>query len=304
MTATIALSARLRNAFCGAILLGTLGGLFVTGSTANAAIIIKDTIVSDAFTGTNGLPLAGRAPDTVNLPGGTYVSNNYFGQAAPAIDTASGIPLPSASSSANNETLLTINSAGGYTKPTLMRISGDLQFGPTNPVAFLDLGFSAVNPGGSDSVHVGTNNGFSGIRFRNDGALMFKTFTNPSLGATDDATVFAPYNSGALGALSSTAFYNLKYDINTTTGDISNITLSSGTGSVTYDLTTNIFTPGNTSFLALLTGSGVGGTIGHFDNVQLFELALTAPEPSSFALLGLGFVCLARRARRNKRNRA
>jgi hypothetical protein len=304
MTSRIALSARLRKALCGAILLGTSGGFFATDSTAEATTIVTDTIVSDAFTGTNGLALAGRAPDTANLPGGTYVSNNYFGQAAPAIDTAGGNPLPSASSSANNMTLLTINSAGGYTKPTMMRISADLQMGPTNPVGFVELGFSAVNPGNSNSFHAGVNNGFSGIRFRSDGALMLQTFTNPTLGAAEDTTVFATYDSGALGALSSTAFYNLKYDIDTTTGDISNITLSNGIGSVTYDLATTIFTGSNTSFLAIGSGSGTGGTIGHFDNLQLFELALVAPEPGSFALLGMGLVCLARRAQRNKRSRA
>lgn len=306
MATKIALSARLHKALYGTLVLGTLGGLFSLTSPVAAVTIVTDTIVADAFTGTNGSALTGRTPDTANLPGGTYTSNNYFGQAAPAIDTSGGNPLPSASSSANNMTLITINSSGGYTKPSLLRVSADLQMGPSNPVNFLDLGFSAVNPGNNNSFHVGTNNGFSGIRFDNSGGLSLKTFTNPTLGATEDTTLFAAYDSGALGAFSAAAFYNLSYDIDTTTGDISNITLTSGSGSVTYDLNATIFTNSNTNFLAIGSGSGTGGTIGHFDNLQLFELAILppAPEPSSLALLGMGALCLARRVRRCKRNRA
>ena len=103
------------------------------------------------------------------------------------------------------------------------------------------------------------------------------------LGSGENQLVFCPYNPAAFGgkAFSTSAFYTLSYTINTTTGQISNVSLSDGTYTDTADYQTidnfnntasgpngAIFTVANTAFAGLINGSAGTGTA-QYMNFQL-----------------------------------
>lgn len=251
-------------------------------------------IVADGFSGTNGTSIDGRAPDTANLAGDTWHNRDYFAQPTTAIDTTAGSPSPSAVGSSNNLSFISIASAGAYSKPSTLHISGDLQLG--NLQAFVALGFLIQDPGDSTNInHLGTDDGLNGIEFESDGTLNLRTSTACCNGASPQhLTLIHTYDAADLGAFDASAFYSLAYDVDTVSGDISNITLSSATGSVTYDAVATTFTAANTNLATFATGSLPADRFGHVDNFAVSYV----PEPSALGVSGAGVIGLLGRRRR------
>jgi hypothetical protein len=156
-------------------------------------------------------------------------------------------------------------------KPTQLTISGDLEVGT-----------------------IGGNNLGVGLGFNAN--TSYSVSQEISLGANGDLnlaqTLIAHYNpanfSGA--AFSTASFYHLSYDIDTTTGGVSNIVLSNGLGSQSYTVSTTVFTGGNTVFAGIFTNSSANGVIGTVDNFALSTPSV--PEPPAVALLALGAIGL------------
>jgi hypothetical protein len=251
--------------------------LFLDADSSQAAII---TIVSDSFAGTNGSPVHGRTPDTVNLPGGTWFSvgtgnpsNNPFG----APPTISG---NTALLQVNSSAFISLQSSGGYIKPAQFTISGDLRVGSINQNNLgVGLAFNSINSDFSSALRI-------------------------TLGITGDLnfnqTLIASYNAGNFGGnqFDPDSFYHLTYTVDTSTGGVSGITLSNGLGSQNYTLSTTAFTNAMTAFAAIYSNAANVGTSGNIDNF----LVSTVPEPSAFMLLlGMGSTVFGWRRRRSVR---
>jgi len=239
------------------------------------------TIVSDTFNTGSG-SVIGRTPDAVNLPGDTYASSdNPFG-APPNVTVGTGTGgTGGAVMTVNSAGLVSIQSAGSYVKPAQFMISGDVKVGNIagNNLG-VGLGFNNIN-----------SNAF------NDGDLPNK-LQRITLGINGDLnfnqTLIASYSAANFGgnAFDPNSFYHLSYAVDTTTGGVSNITLSNGLGSQSYTLSTTAFTYAKTAYAAIYSNSGAVSTTGVIDNFMVEAL----PEPGGVvALLGLGALVVRRR---------
>jgi MYXO-CTERM domain-containing protein len=270
--------------------------LLVTTCGLQAGTVV---VVQDAFSGTNAATLTGRTPDTVDLPGTTYQSfanNSCCAQAA--IDTGTGTPSPSADTGFNNATYLNIGSVGSYHLPSEITISGDIQINSiiTNDVAAyprgVGLGFFSGTPNSGEASST-----FTGLVVNPDGTL--RLVAAGTAGANASTTFLAAPFPG----FSASNFYNLSYDVNTTTGVISHIifnghddtaAIAGGTSSVL----TPGFLPSGGNLLAGFYGS-TSANANFFGRVDNFTIS--SPEPSTFVLGGLGLVGLLVAARRRRK---
>jgi hypothetical protein len=104
-----------------------VAGLVLVGAAQQAAG--QTLILSDSFSGTDGATINGRTPDGVNLPGQTFVSASYvtYVGAAQSITTSDGAPGPAATTGFNGSITYNLSSNGGYTKPTQLTLSLDIE---------------------------------------------------------------------------------------------------------------------------------------------------------------------------------
>jgi hypothetical protein len=98
-----------------------------------------------------------------------------------------------------------------------------------------------------------------------------------------------------VGTWDANALRRLTYDIDTTSGTISNISLEGSTAN--YAFLTNLFAGVATNYVGMNTSSGVGFTFGAFDNFSLVAI----PEPSSIIAWIVVFLVMAGCAWRHKR---
>lgn len=251
-------------------------------SRANATYI-----VASDFNQTTGVAIDTVAPNIANLPGAAtwfqtgMVGSGYSWAFNQITDGANEQGLA-------NGTGISIASAGSYVKPTSLHIQADLKSGITTGT---DKNYGrGVALGFYNATHV-------------SGATSFPMtgFTGLVLGRTGD--LYSMENGSYLGSsvafggtFNASAFYTLSYDVNTTTGSISNISLSGSTADYSV-LTSLAFTDAATANLGFFTSSEDGGAYGYVDNVALSSV----PEPSTVTVLAtglFGLLCYAWRKRR------
>ncbi len=287
------------------VLLSAVAVLLAVAGVVQAEVIVSDTFsnVSDVTAvQLNGAPpkLPSRAAFGQKPTAGPFPTRN--GTSAPRRPEIRRPALPAKPPGPMRSASL---SSGSYVKPSLLHISADIELsgisGDVDNALYprgIGLGFylNADSTVGTGNQNV--TNSFVGLLLDHTGALALiydpnKTgyFSGPGV-----------YKSAAVeyagGTFSASNFYNLSYDVNTTTGQISNIALEGSTADYSLFSTTAYFTDANTPYAGMLVSSAAGNTTGYADN---FQVTGTVPEPSTLALLACGlFGLLAYAWRRRK----
>ncbi len=235
---------------------------------------VDDVIIADAFSGLNGirhypsvtridLPPA-NTPDHGNLPGGSWfeTGNNTgaktycaWGVFRPEYNAGGGI---------------SIESTGGYIKPTNARVQAELRTDVTGGAGSLargvGLGFYNIT---SDPGNREVSVGFTGLVLTQNGALYFYSNT----GGT------ATYSSSVAfgGTFSTSESYRLSYKVQFSTGRISDITLegSSADYSSLENDAAGYFIAANTKSLAITSSSNITDTGSRVDNLIFSEVPPT-----------------------------
>ncbi len=260
------------------------------------------TLYSDSYsTVTTGTDLAGRSPN-VDLTGATYVTRNR-GQGNPNGNATIGNPAGSANTNGNGAAGLSLASGGTFTRvanASTFTISADLSLGGIagsgtaanagTSTRGVELGFySAPFAQGTFDA----NEGFTGFALQNNGAGGILQFV-----AAGGSTGLSGLT--LTGTLSTTAFYNLTFTVNTATGNLTSV-IFNGTN-VTSSFTTGVagaFTDAATAFAGFGASSTTGGTTGNVDN---FSVVNVVPEPGTWAmaLVGIGALLGLQRFRARK----
>jgi hypothetical protein len=259
---------------------------------SNNAVVSNKTIIGDAFAGhnggDNGLAIDARGPDHANQPGAVTYVETGFNNAFQA-DVQNGTVQLGANAGAG----ISIADAVGYTKPQSFSVQADLKTGNLSGAAGgnargVGLGFYdfSTDPG---NVEVAID--FVGLVLAPDGSLYF--YENQGGGQSFSAS---PVAFG--GTFDTNAFYTLSYEVDTSTGDISDISLEGSTADYS-SLATDAagqFTDSATVMAAFTGSSAAGGTYGYVDN-----FTVTVPEPSTLILTALGLLGLLAWGRRRRR---
>ena len=223
--------------------------------------------IQDTFSGPNANSLVGQAPDTTNLPGGTWQGASYF-------QSASYTGSNQVAVTGQQTAVVIATSGNSFTLATSLTLSAGLETGTGDddngdPGAFRGIGlgyFSAVPPMNNSAF-----NNFSGVALDMYGNidLYVSNYANNS----GSIVANVPWPTAALGAFSQTTMYNLSYNVNTTTGQISGVSLSNGTAIDTADFTsldstdtTGVFSAANTAYVGLLQCSAYGDGTSYASN--------------------------------------
>ena len=237
-------------------------------STVAAGIYVISTsgsiIVQDSFTGANGTSLIGRAPDVINLPGGTYIVSG---------STATwGVPQIQGNAAQVNSdigALVSIASNGGYTKPTQFSISASL-----NPQSIY----------GSDTGFRGMGLGFfSGA----DPGHGYVDCTGLALNPNGNLTLVVSGNAGASnsypGTWTENQWHTLSYTVNTGTGAISNVVLDG----YSETFTTTGFTTAATAYAGFYASDANGRNgLGLADNFTVTSATNSCATPTFTPVAG------------------
>ena len=279
-----AVAGNLRPATFGAAPLA-VAALAVLLAAPNA---FAQVILQDMFSGASG-SIVGQAPDTTNLPGGTWIASGlgsatYSGSNQMALQaTNGGVEIAT--------------SSGSYSPPALLTISAGLAINgiDANGDPFgrgMGLGFCAVAPV-PGTIEYSTG-GFVGLTLdaagsAGDASAAGSVELDQANSNMQNRPVIIPFPTAVFGAFSTSTLYTLSYTINTSTGQISNVSLSDGTTTDTADYlpidnynTSGWFTAANTAYAALVNTAAYGGT----GNVSNFQLASAAPPPTGSTWTG------------------
>ena len=256
----------------------TLGlALALSAHAATAALVI-----SESFDRTDGTSANGLSPNGANLPGNTFT-----------VQTNRTSVISSNTLQIGPDNSVSIDLGTYFSGP--LSLSADLSIGNliTNTATNrgIALGFN-TSPSGS-------HNTFVGLRLTPDSKLVFQQGAGPG-----SASVLATVDVSTTGS----TFYSLSYDVNATTGALSNIALS-GTGNDALDFSSIYTASGNQNYfsgyssLSVFAGGSAAGQTGYVDNLTLSDSSPEAgvPEPATLALVTgglLGAVSVRRRCRR------
>jgi hypothetical protein len=257
-------------------------------------------IVSDGFSGTNGATVNERTPDGVDLPGSTWQvgQQNAGGTSPMAIDTSVGNPSPSVSTNYNDAAGISIASANGYTEPSELTISADLNIGTIQGGGLSyntygeGLGFWGTVPTNGQNSFTG----FTGIALDPYGDL---TFINNGTAST--VTAAAP-SSATISNGYITGFNTLTYTVDTTTGTITQL-IFDGTNLTSDFSSAAASQTGAPTFAGFYSDEPyTTNATGYVDN---FSVSTTSPvpEPASLMLLATAGVGLLWVGRKNVGNR-
>ncbi len=247
-----------------------IAGLAMSQS-AQATTIVATNFVSGGSNVTLDGTQVGLA---TNLPGGNWVWGAGWNWGSPLVNATwmGGRPKNSADLGEEKSALgISLASAGSYTKPTAFTVSADIEFiGGTNAAELSGLGFWSAMPPRLDSA--GSFQNFTGLAVSLGGNVQLYVNGSP---------VGSP---AATSALAVNTFYTLNYDVNTSTGAISNVVFN---GAPVSGITSAAFTDAATAFAGALSGPNVpgGSTRTAFTNFSINSVVV--PEPVSLGLLAL-----------------
>ena len=236
-------------------------------STAHADL----TIIEDTFTGGDGTQLESRSPDTANLPLGAWGRINTY--------WSSSIQGNAFQMGPDNGWTIPLDSAGGYARPGKMRISADIKVnnmdnGSGNGGG-VGLGFNSKLGGGSNP-----HGSVTALRLDISGKLVFRRGEGGALG--DLASV--PWSGPAFDPYQ---FYNVSYEVDTITGNISNIAVTGGAGGSTADYSSlasaaaGYFTGNLVTYAYIWSNSGNGGSTAFLDNFKVERVGNALPPAIS-----------------------
>jgi len=263
------------------ILSAVTGLWLLAGNFAQA-----QTIVSDAFSGTNGTTLTDRTPDGGSLIGNWQTKQN--GGVTQKITTAVGNPVPSANTGFNSWTYLTL---GSYTTASALTISADLRMdtieaGGQN-FRGIGLGYWTV----MDGAYQESYRRFHGLLLTPDGKVEFvNNIVNGGDNGVDTTTFYQ------VAGFSKTAWYNLQYTVTPSTGAITSIFLNGANITSSLPATTT-FLPANLTYVGFAASTANNSNF--FGEVDNFSVAVV-PEPGTVGLIGLGLLALAVCSRRRR----
>ena len=266
-----------------------------TSESVTVAPSTTSNIIVDTFGGADGTTIIGQTPNIANLPGGTWLNSgsSTVTYKNPNQITLGGTP---------NTGIQIATSGGSYTPPATLTVSAGLVVNNINsngdPIGRgLGLGFFAnVVPSGQVAEFAWTG----GLTLdaaagkANDGAGPGAVELDIGNGASTLPTraVIIPFPTAVFGTFSTTATYTLSYSINTTTGQISNVSLSDGTTVDTADYvaidnfdTTGVFTVANTAYVGIVN-STAGGATGFASNFILSSGPSAGIEWSGSGVVG------------------
>jgi hypothetical protein len=279
---------------CGLVLL--LAALVAVGFTGNAQATL---IVGDDFSTINGGdgPITGRTPDLANLPGATWIlpSTGVFPEAFTISATAGyGNPAPGAVSlNGQISSAISLASSGTYVKPTVFTIVADLSpfntLGPASGGRGLGIGFYS----GIGSSY--SNNFFTGLILDQNGNLNLVNDPNSSGFFSTGSYTGTPV--AYAGTWDNSAYHTLSYQVDTTTGHISHISLGGSTANYTAFESAAFFTDAATKYAGMYK-SALGAGWGRIDNFAVSSV----PEPSTIVLLVTGLIGLLAYAWRKRKS--
>gem|GEM_PF-587217 len=179
----------------------------------------EQTVISDTFNGADKAPVENRWPDTKNLPGVTWsaISSGKGHGCVPALGTVPDIPTApmaylTCSGNSTGAIVIPLSNQGTYIKPQRFTIYADLASFPGN--AHPALGFYSALP--SESVE----KNFTGLKLVCGGS-----------DAAANGTLVLYQNGTPSTSVKYTGTFDLKklhrlsYDVDTSTGAISNVKL-------------------------------------------------------------------------------
>jgi len=249
----------------------TLLRLIAAMTLAVPGVARAETIYGDGFTAPDGTSLVSRAPETNNgVAGATYAQHNGAWE--------KDIQSNQARIGADTGVSLSLDTSGSYVKPTKIRVSASMFIntinGPTTPSDTgmqrgIGLGFYSSAGG------VATANDWRGLLLGTDGRLILGQH---GVGGSSRAGFLAEIATGVSTAVPHT----VSYQIDTTTGDVSNILLD---GAPQTDVTTTVFNTA-TSRVGFFGSAPTGGTTARFDDF-LVE-SVTGPAQSVTDLYNTG----------------
>lgn len=193
-----------------------------------AADIVRDDVGGSART-----PMAGRSPDIVNVPGGTWTVVAFDGFQAFADGPAKQAVL-ACNGDSNGAIALPLSSTGAYRKPVRFAVSAVLM--GANPGLGFYHALPIQDPDGVQDVFFG----FTGLQLLGDGTLVLRR--------AGRAVRSVPY----VGRFDAAVPLQLAYEIDTGTGTIAHVSLHGSTADYTvFGEADGVFSDAATTFLAI-----------------------------------------------------
>ncbi|MFA4943770.1 MAG: fibronectin type III domain-containing protein [Lentisphaeria bacterium] len=260
--------------------------LLLVGMRARAAAVEPLEIISDTFAGAKYANLSGRAPDKANLPGGTWKT---CGRANLMLSPAAGNAIPVAGLSCPRDATfgaaiaVPLASQGAYTKPQRLSISADFVSGGTGTQPA--LGFFPAPP--VAPVNDSSNQySFTGLSLTTDGTLIL--YQNG----------FPANSVKYTGAFDRKEVHHLSYDVDTSLGSITNVSLQGSTSDYSA-LSTRAFTDAATVYAGVTIPAGDRNTascVGNFRVVADTKPLVAPAVPALWARAGKNEVILSWKA--------
>jgi hypothetical protein len=234
---------------------------FLTMVTAQA----QYTIISDNFTGPDGLSANGRLPDGINLPGSAWSAGTYWN---PSIQNNT------LSVGADTGVSISLASSGSYVEPAGLIES--VTFTESSDTALgvgIGFGSAVVSPSGAYSYR----SVFSGLVVTSSGSVQLW-----NQGSVLNTVAW----SGA--AFDPNTTCTMTYQIDTTSGGFTSLSLTGDNADFTSLQTTaannNVFSTANIQYAEIWGNGPNAGNTADFSNVEV----MSTPEPGTLALLGIG----------------